>query len=151
MRNKPLAQTVVTSAPSAPSQAQIPDSSIRQSTPSVSIIPPPSPAASDAAPVNAPSAIPLVQHAAFSGMVKNNKQIPLPGILIYVKDEHNTLLRLLKTNQHGVFASFNPIAPGSYVFEMKDTNGMYFFDTMNVNLSPETSGRPIEIFSKEML
>lgn len=90
-------------------------------------------------------------HPIFSGVVKNHKQIPLPGIMIYVRDEKNNLLRLLKTNLHGVFASFNPLASGIYVFQLKDTNGMYFFDTMKIDITPETSEHPIVIFSKEML
>ena len=106
-----------------------------------------------ATPVPVPVVIPqaTMGHPIFSGVVKNHKQIPLPGILIYVRDEKNNLLRLLKTNLHGVFASFNPLPSGNYIFQLKDTNGMYFFDTMKIDITPETSEHPIVIFSKEML
>lgn len=89
-------------------------------------------------------------HPFFIGVVKNNKQIPLPGIMIYVKDEKEAVVRLLKTNPHGVFATYNPISPGEYAFEVKDPKGGYFFDTMKYNVQPENPTE-IEIYSKELL
>lgn len=86
----------------------------------------------------------------FIGEVKNNKHISLPGILIYVKDINNTPVRLLKTNPHGIFATYNPLAPGEYVFEMKDQKNLYFFDTMKIQIK-DTNPDNIEIVSKEML
>lgn len=86
----------------------------------------------------------------FTGVVKNHKHIPLPGILIYVKDEKGKMLRLLKSNPHGVFATFNPLPTSEYILEMKDTGGTHFFDTMEVRLAGENP-KPIEIFSKELL
>lgn len=86
----------------------------------------------------------------FIGIVKNNKQIPLPGILIYIKDKTNQPVRLLKSNPHGVFATYSILPPDEYTFEMKDTNNLYFFDTMKIKVS-ERNDRPIEFYSKEML
>lgn len=86
----------------------------------------------------------------FTGVVKNHKLIPIPGVLIYMKDEKGTVLRLLKSNPHGVFATFNPVPPGEYQFEVKDTNNSYFFDTMKINIS-DANTRPLEIYSKELL
>jgi len=86
----------------------------------------------------------------FVGSIKNNKRIPLPGILIYVKDQTGTPVRLLKTNQHGVFATFNPLPPGEYFFEVKDPKDSYFFDTMKLAIQNATT-QPIDIFSKELL
>ena len=86
----------------------------------------------------------------FIGIIKNNKQIPLPGILIYIKDKTNNPVRLLKSNPHGVFATYSVLPPDEYVFEMKDTNNLYFFDTMKIRVS-EHNERPIEFYSKEML
>ena len=86
----------------------------------------------------------------FTGIIKNHKYISLPGILIYVKNTNNQMLRLLKTNPHGVFATFNPLPVGEYSFEIKDPNNNYFFDTMKVNIETANQ-KPIEIFSKEMI
>jgi len=85
-----------------------------------------------------------------TGVVKNNKMIPLSGILIYIKDKNGKVLRLLKTNPHGVFATFNPLSSGEYVFELKDPQGGYFFDTMNLKLESQNQ-KPLEFFSKELL
>jgi hypothetical protein len=86
----------------------------------------------------------------FVGSIKNGKRIPLPGILIYVKDQSDKPVRLLKTNQHGIFATFNPLPPGDYTFEVKDPKNSYFFDTMKLAIQ-SASTNPIEFFSKELL
>lgn len=88
--------------------------------------------------------------AFFTGVVKNHKLISLPGILIYVKDGQGQTVRLLKTNPHGVFATFNPLPPAEYVFETKDPNTNYFFDTMKINVENQNL-KPLEIYSKEMI
>ena len=85
-----------------------------------------------------------------TGIVKNHRLIPLPGILIYLKDMNNKTLRLLKSNPHGVFATFNLLPPGDYQFEIKDPKGSYLFDTMKINLS-ESNPKPFEFFSKELI
>ncbi|MGB9882955.1 MAG: PrgI family protein [Microgenomates group bacterium] len=85
-----------------------------------------------------------------SGIVKNFKQTPLAGILIYVKKEGvNQPLRILKTNSHGVFASFNPLPNAEYLLEIKDPKGQYFFDTMKIKVN--NINQPITIQSKEMI
>jgi hypothetical protein len=71
-------------------------------------------------------------------------------ILIYVKDTKGTPVRLLKTNPHGIFATYNPLLPGEYTFEMKDPKNIYFFDTMKIGIQEHNAGN-IEIVSKEML
>lgn len=86
----------------------------------------------------------------FVGVVKNNKKIPLPGIMVYVKDDKNVPVRLMKTNPHGIFATFNPLPPAEYTFEVKDPKNNYFFDTMKVPIQLANE-KPIELFSKEML
>ncbi len=85
----------------------------------------------------------------FIGEVKNNKHISLPGILIYVKDTQGKPVRLLKSNPHGIFATYNPLPNGEYMFEMKDPKNIYFFDTMNIHITEKNNN--IEIISKEML
>ncbi len=86
----------------------------------------------------------------FTGVVKNHKLIPIPGVLLYVKDDRGAVLRLLKSNPHGVFATFNPLPPNEYSFEIKDPNNSYIFDTMKINIGPENQ-KPLEIYSKELL
>ncbi len=90
------------------------------------------------------------KHPYFTGIVKNHKLIPLPGILIYVKDEKGDVVRLLKTNPHGIFATFNPLPPATYDFETRDPNNSYLFDTMKMRVESNNL-KPIEIFSKELL
>lgn len=86
----------------------------------------------------------------FTGVVRNHRMLPLPGILIYLKDDQGKTLRLLKTNPHGVFATFGLLPPKDYVFEIKDPRNTYFFDTMKVRL--EGAGvKPLEFYSKELL
>lgn len=85
-----------------------------------------------------------------SGVVRTSKRIPIPGILIYIKDDSGNPLRLMKSNPHGVFATFNPLQPGNYTFEIKDPTGTYFFDTMKVPVQ-ETNTMPVEFMSKEIL
>ena len=83
-------------------------------------------------------------------MVKNNKQRPLPGVLLYIKDERNTPIRLLKTNPHGVFATYSELDPGDYTFEIKDPKDAFFFDTMKIHLD-KNNPRPLEFYSREIL
>ncbi len=87
----------------------------------------------------------------FSGLVKNYKNIPLYGILIYVRqDEKGEPKRILKTNVNGVFATFSPLPAGTYFFEIKDPQGKHFFDTMKVEIK-DVNPHPIEVVSKEMI
>ncbi len=109
---------------------------------------PPEPATEKPQEQQAP--LPTATKPFIAGVIKNNKQIPLPGILIYLKDQQDTALRLLKTNPHGIFATYNKLPPGDYTFEIKDPKGTFFFDTMKINLQEENP-RPVEIYSKELL
>ncbi len=85
-----------------------------------------------------------------TGIIKNRKQIPLPGTLVSIKDTAGSQLRLLKTNPHGIFATYSPLSPGDYHFEIIDPNGIYFFDTMNVRIDSEKQ-KPLMFYSKEIL
>ncbi len=89
-------------------------------------------------------------HPFLIGVIKNNKRIPLPGVLIYIKDKTNKPLRLLKTNPHGIFASFHPLPNGEYSIEVKDPKGGYLFDTMKLAVTGEQL-KQMEIYSKELL
>jgi len=84
------------------------------------------------------------------GVIKNSKDVPLPNSLIYIKNQSGQNVRILKTNSHGMFASFHPLNPGEYLFEIRDLGGKYFFDTMKVAVAKEGEG-PLNFVSKETL
>ena len=86
----------------------------------------------------------------FMGVVYNSKKIPIPGILVYVKDDQDKPMRLMKTNPHGVFATYSALPPNTYTFEIKDPNGTYFFDTMKLSVE-QTNPNPFEFHSNEIL
>jgi len=85
-----------------------------------------------------------------TGEIKNRRNIPLPGILVSIKDQNGKQLRLLKTNPHGIFATYSPLPENDYAFDISDPNGNYFFDTMNVHIQPGKQN-PIMFYSKEVL
>jgi len=87
----------------------------------------------------------------FTGVVRNHKQTPLYGILIYVqKSENQKPLRILKTNVNGVFATFSPLPTGEYVLKTVDSNGVYLFDTMKIKVL-EQNPEPFAVESKELI
>ena len=92
----------------------------------------------------------IAQQPFFLGVVKNNKETPLPEILVYIKDERNNPVRLLKTNPHGVFATYNSLPGGEYFVEAKDPRGSYLFDTMKVRLD-DTNPSTFNVVSKGLL
>jgi len=85
-----------------------------------------------------------------TGIIKNRKQTPLPGILIYINDQNNNPLRLLKTNENGFFSSYNNLPEGVYDVEIKDPNNKHMFDKIKINLKEENS-ESFEFFSKELI
>ncbi|MEK7597075.1 MAG: PrgI family protein [Patescibacteria group bacterium] len=86
-----------------------------------------------------------------TGLIKNYKQTVLTGIMVYIKKEPNSdPIRILKTNSHGIFATYNPLPPSEYVFEVKDPKGNFFFDTMKVKVE-NINEKPVEIISREMM
>ncbi|PIZ62620.1 hypothetical protein COY16_03745 [Candidatus Roizmanbacteria bacterium CG_4_10_14_0_2_um_filter_39_13] len=85
-----------------------------------------------------------------TGVIKNRKQIPLPGTLVSIKDSEGNQLRLLKTNPHGIFATYSPLSSGDYRFEITDPKEIYFFDTMNVHIDSDKQ-KPLMFYSKEIL
>ena len=70
--------------------------------------------------------------------------------MVYVKSSSEQAVRILKTNHHGLFATFHPLPPGDYAVNPKDLGGKYFFDTMNITVD-EQQLPPIQIYSKEVL
>jgi len=94
---------------------------------------------------------PNIKAPVLSGLIKNYKQTALTGILVYIKKEPTgDPIRILKTNSHGVFATYNPLPPSDYFFEIKDPKGNFFFDTMKIKVE-NFNEKPIEIVSKELI
>ncbi|MDO8741838.1 MAG: PrgI family protein [Candidatus Roizmanbacteria bacterium] len=94
---------------------------------------------------------PNVKVPFLSGLIKNYKQTALTGILVYIKKgPSGDPIRILKTNSHGVFATYNPLPPSDYFFEIKDPKGNFFFDTMKIKIE-NINEKPVEISSKELI
>ena len=100
---------------------------------------------------NQPPIVTNVKVPTLTGLIKNYKQTALTGILVYIKKgPTGDPIRILKTNSHGVFATYNPLPPSDYFFEIKDPKGIFFFDTMKVKVD-NVNEKPIEISSKELI
>ena len=99
----------------------------------------------------APSATPSTKHPFLSGTAHNRKNIPLPGVLLYLKEPAGErTLRILKTNPHGVFATFKPLPAGTYVLDITDPSGNYQFDRQTIELS-SADNHIIDVASKELM
>jgi hypothetical protein len=98
----------------------------------------------------APSTAITAKEAFLSGVVHNNRNEPLPSIMVYINSSSGQVVRILKTNHHGLFATFHPLPPGDYEINPKDLGGKYFFDTMNVTVDDQQLS-PLQIYSKEVL
>ncbi len=70
-----------------------------------------------------------------SGIVKDNTDDILPGILIEIKDKGGKTERALKTNKLGQFAIATPLDNGAYNVYFEDPRGLYQFDIIEVNLT----------------
>lgn len=81
-----------------------------------------------------------------SGMIKNSKGQGLPNIMVYIASSTGEVVRILKTNHHGVFATFHSLPAGTYKISPKDLTGTYPFDTMDLNL-PIAQNQPVTIAS----
>ncbi len=88
------------------------------------------------------------EHPALSGIVKNGKDLPIPNILVYVKNKEGQVARILKTDNHGVFSTTKPLGSDQIILEPKDSANRFFFDTLNINPG---AGTPLVIRSREAL
>lgn len=91
----------------------------------------------------------LLKQPFLSGVVKSSKLVPLPGILVYIKDQQNNPVRLMKTNPHGVFATFKPLQESIYFIEAIDPTGINQFDRMEIRIEGNPK-KPIEIVAKSL-
>ncbi len=81
-----------------------------------------------------------------TGIVKNPRNIPLPNILVEVKDSEGNPVRAFKTNSLGQFASATPLLNGTYEMEFEDPKGENKFDFVEIKANGEII-LPIEIIS----
>lgn len=130
------------STPLAPAE-RMTTPSIEQVTPVVAPIETRAPSNPDVTP--SPQ---VPEHPALSGIVKNNKDLPLPNILVYVKNKEGQVARILKTDNHGVFSTTKPLGSDQIILEPKDSANRFFFDTLNINPGV---GTPLVIRSREAL
>ncbi len=84
-----------------------------------------------------------------TGIVKDNANTFLPGVLVTVRDREGVPLRALKTNKLGQFAASTPLPNGTYLVEVEDPRSRFTFDraqiTVNGNIMPA-----LEIIAKSM-
>lgn len=66
------------------------------------------------------------------GEVYAGTGLPLEGILAYVK-QGDKIVRLFRTDAHGVFVNNLPIPKGDYVLNLEDPRKIYSFDTMKID------------------
>lgn len=85
-----------------------------------------------------------------SGYLKNKKDMALPNIMVYIKDDAGTTVRILRTDEKGYFATFQPLAHKPYVVQPVDIREKFFFDTMAIDID-QIGSNPITLYSKEIL
>ena len=81
-----------------------------------------------------------------TGIVKDPRGNPLPGILVEVKDAEENPIRAFKTNPLGQFASATPLSNGTYTIDFDDPSKKNRFDTIQFAASGEVI-LPIEVIS----
>ncbi len=81
-----------------------------------------------------------------TGIVKDPRGNPLPGILVEVKDGEGNPIRAFKTNPLGQFASATPLSNGTYTIDFEDPGKKNRFDTIQFSASGEII-LPIEVIS----
>ncbi|MDO8621008.1 MAG: PrgI family protein [Candidatus Levybacteria bacterium] len=81
-----------------------------------------------------------------TGILKNPRNMPLPNILVEVKDSEGNPVRAFKTNSLGQFASATPLLNGTYTMEFEDPKGENKFDFIEIKANGEII-LPIEVIS----
>lgn len=81
-----------------------------------------------------------------TGILKNPRNMPLPNILVEVKDSEGNPVRAFKTSSLGQFASATPLLNGTYTMEFEDPKGENKFDFIEIKATGEII-LPIEVIS----
>ncbi len=141
LSNQPIKTKSVTTVHTEPSQQA--DTPIGAQVPAT-------PETTPAAPI-APEPVKTVvipEHPALSGIVKNGKDLPIPNILVYVRNKDGQVARILRTDNRGIFSTTKPLGDDQVTLEPKDSANRFFFDTLNVNPGATSS---LVIRSREAL
>lgn len=70
-----------------------------------------------------------------TGIVRDGENNMLPGVLVTVRDKDDVPLRALKTNKLGQFAASTPLSNGTYIMEVEDPRGKYYFDRVQIAIN----------------
>lgn len=70
-----------------------------------------------------------------TGIIKDNENNLLPGVLVTVRDKEDVPVRALKTNKLGQFAASTPLTNGTYFIEVEDPRSRYIFDRIQVTIN----------------
>lgn len=81
-----------------------------------------------------------------TGIIKDPRGNPLPGILVEIKDNEGNPVRAFKTNGLGEFASATPLASGVYTITFEDPKGQNKFDGVEFAAKGEVV-LPLEVIS----
>lgn len=81
------------------------------------------------------------------GVIRDNLERLLPGIIVTVKDLSGMPVRAFKTNKLGQFAAATPLTNGNYIIEIEDPQKRYQFDLIEISLNGDIF-MPIEIIAK---
>lgn len=81
------------------------------------------------------------------GVIRDNLEHLLPGIIVTVKDMTGMPVRAIKTNKLGQFASATPLQNGQYLIEVEDPQKRYIFEVVEITLNGQVF-MPIEIIAK---
>ena len=84
-----------------------------------------------------------------TGIIKDNANTLLPGVLITVRDTSGIPLRALKTNKLGQFAASTPLPNGTYLVEVEDPRNRFVFDRAQITVLGAVMP-PLEITAKSM-
>ncbi len=70
-----------------------------------------------------------------TGLVKDDTNNLLPGILVTVTNHEGMPVRALKTNKLGQFAASTPLPPDTYFVEIEDPRGRFTFSRVQITLT----------------
>ncbi len=82
-----------------------------------------------------------------SGIVKTQKGMVLPGILVEIRNPEGTPVRALKTGKLGQFSVSTPLPNGTFTLHLEDPQQTFHFDLIEVTLDGGIVS-PLEIFAK---
>ncbi len=82
-----------------------------------------------------------------SGIVKTQKGMVLPGILVEIRNPEGTPVRALKTGKLGQFSVSTPLPNGTFTLHLEDPQQTFHFDLIEVALDGGIVS-PLEIFAK---